>query len=234
MGPLALLVARQIDLRQLQISRTGFFSFLHLYCSDQRHDLLSLHTGPLAVLRGQHLRVGPVRLAHREGDLPTNSIPFAAHCIGYPVVTLGFGFKSYVGYRIKQRRQKEIQKENETYYSLLREALPPGPAREEAFNPSPKPGLEERISAPLPTAGGAITCLNQENNLGGEKSSRSPDKQLPRPDSSPDLARDHRANGNHGNPPSKPPNSSSSLSNGDIEYLMERRAPPPPVNDIQG
>lgn len=23
--------------------------------------------------------------------------PFAAHCIGYPVVTLGFGFKSYVG-----------------------------------------------------------------------------------------------------------------------------------------
>jgi len=146
------------------------------------------------------------------------------------VVTLGFGFKSYVGYRMRQRRQKEIQKENETYYSLLREALPPGPAREEAFNPSPKPGLEERISAPLPTAGGAITCLNQENNLGGEKSSRSPDKQLPRPDSSPDLARDHRANGNHGNPPSKPPNSSSSLSNGDIEYLMERRAPPPPVN----
>ena len=124
--------------------------------------------------------------------------------------------------------------------------------REEAFNPSPKPGLEERISAPLPTAGGAITCINQEvsfeeknthkkqlkkNHCGchfseyqnfwvysclehniqpdqgnlGEKSSRSPDKQLPRPDSSPDLAHHHRANGN---PPSKAPNSSSSLSNG--------------------
>ncbi|XP_023229017.1 macoilin-like [Centruroides sculpturatus] len=27
--------------------------------------------------------------------------PFAAHCIGYPVVTLGFGFKSYVGYRLR-------------------------------------------------------------------------------------------------------------------------------------
>ena len=26
--------------------------------------------------------------------------------IGYPVVTLGFGFKSYVGYRMRQRRQK--------------------------------------------------------------------------------------------------------------------------------
>ncbi|XP_023336290.1 macoilin [Eurytemora carolleeae] len=33
-------------------------------------------------------------------------------------------------------------KENETYFSLLRSALPPGPAREDAFNPqpSPKPG----------------------------------------------------------------------------------------------
>ena len=103
-------------------------------------------------------------------------------------MTLGFGFKSYVGYRMKQRRQKEIQKENETYYSLLREvsdmnnnksehvwtcsilqALPPGPARDDAFNPqpSPKPGMEERISAkdgapgsgqpglPLPIANGA-------------------------------------------------------------------------------
>ena len=38
-------------------------------------------------------------------------------------MTLGFGFKSYVGYRMKQRRQKEIQKENETYYSLLREVI---------------------------------------------------------------------------------------------------------------
>ena len=93
--------------------------------------------------------------------------PFAAHCIGYPVVTLGFGFKSYVGFRMRLRRQKEVhlilffffsilfrfipfysilfqvQKENEYYYEFLREALPPGPVRDEAFNinpqPSPKP-----------------------------------------------------------------------------------------------
>ncbi|CRK95605.1 CLUMA_CG009064, isoform A [Clunio marinus] len=50
--------------------------------------------------------------------------PFAAHCIGYPVVTLGFGFKSYIGYRIRQRKQKEIAKENEFYMQLLQEALP--------------------------------------------------------------------------------------------------------------
>jgi Macoilin family len=39
--------------------------------------------------------------------------PFAAHCVGYPVVSLGFGFKSYLGFRIRQRKQKEIAKENE-------------------------------------------------------------------------------------------------------------------------
>jgi hypothetical protein len=51
--------------------------------------------------------------------------PFAAHCIGYPVVTLGFGFKSYIGYRIRQRKQREVGKENEFYVQLLQQALPP-------------------------------------------------------------------------------------------------------------
>ncbi|XP_055944736.1 macoilin-1-like isoform X1 [Argiope bruennichi] len=50
--------------------------------------------------------------------------PFAAHCIGYPVVTLGFGFKSYVGYRMRLRKQKEVAKENEFYMQLLQQALP--------------------------------------------------------------------------------------------------------------
>ena len=35
---------------------------------------------------------------------------------------MGFGFKSYVGYRMKQRRQKEIQKELVKQY-ILREIL---------------------------------------------------------------------------------------------------------------
>uniref|UniRef100_A0A8C7WQS4 Macoilin 1 n=1 Tax=Oryzias sinensis TaxID=183150 RepID=A0A8C7WQS4_9TELE len=51
--------------------------------------------------------------------------PFAAHCIGYPVVTLGFGFKSYVSYKMRLRRQKEVQKENDFYMQLLQQALPP-------------------------------------------------------------------------------------------------------------
>jgi len=148
--------------------------------------------------------------------------PFAAHCIGYPVVTLGFGFKSYVGYRMRQRRQKEIQKENETYYSLLREALPAGPAREDAFNPhpSPKPGAEERISngstgVLAVTGGGGVETVPDKNN-------RSPDKQIPRPDSSPDLAK------SNGSASSKSGSGSTSLSNGspgDTEYLERRAAP---------
>ena len=40
---------------------------------------------------------------------------------------------------MRQRRQKEVQKVNEYYYDFLREGLPPGPLREEAFNPHPSP-----------------------------------------------------------------------------------------------
>ncbi|XP_026463093.1 macoilin-1 isoform X3 [Ctenocephalides felis] len=50
--------------------------------------------------------------------------PFAAHCIGYPVVTLGFGFKSYIGYRMRQRRQRDVAKENDFYLQILQQALP--------------------------------------------------------------------------------------------------------------
>lgn len=47
------------------------------------------------------------------------------YSIGYPVVTLGFGFKSYVSYKMRLRKQKEVQKENEFYMQLLQQALPP-------------------------------------------------------------------------------------------------------------
>lgn len=50
--------------------------------------------------------------------------PFAAHCIGYPVVTLGFGVKSYLSYRMRLRKQKEVAKENDFYMELVQSALP--------------------------------------------------------------------------------------------------------------
>lgn len=50
---------------------------------------------------------------------------FFSCSIGYPVVSLGFGFKSYVSYKMRLRKQKEVQKENEFYMQLLQQALPP-------------------------------------------------------------------------------------------------------------
>ena len=50
--------------------------------------------------------------------------PFAAHCIGYPVVTLGFGVKSYLSYRMRLRKQREVAKENDFYMELVQQALP--------------------------------------------------------------------------------------------------------------
>jgi hypothetical protein len=50
--------------------------------------------------------------------------PFAAHCIGYPMVTLGFGFKTYLAYKWRLRKQRDVRKTNETYTQLVNQALP--------------------------------------------------------------------------------------------------------------
>ena len=45
--------------------------------------------------------------------------PMAASCIGYPFVSLGFGVKKYLNYKIMLRRQKEMQKENELTFNTV-------------------------------------------------------------------------------------------------------------------
>ncbi|XP_038148666.1 macoilin-2 isoform X1 [Cyprinodon tularosa] len=80
--------------------------------------------------------------------------PFAAHCIGYPVVTLGFGFKSYVSYKMRLRKQKEVQKENEFYMQLLQQALPPEQQmlqrqEREAEEAAPAKGVSEGDTPPV-------------------------------------------------------------------------------------
>ncbi|XP_052903232.1 macoilin-like [Anopheles moucheti] len=99
--------------------------------------------------------------------------PFAAHCIGYPVVTLGFGFKSYVGYRIRQRKQREVAKDNDFYMQLLQEALPKEESR--ALEP-----LADG-TAPVGTGGSeppttpkelvAVAMSNNNNSLNNSSSS---------------------------------------------------------------
>ncbi|KAI6230131.1 Macoilin-2 [Aphelenchoides fujianensis] len=50
--------------------------------------------------------------------------PFAAHCLGYPIVTLGFRVKSFFSSWRLKRRRLEVMKQNDVYYRLLAEALP--------------------------------------------------------------------------------------------------------------
>ncbi|XP_043573575.1 macoilin-2 isoform X3 [Chiloscyllium plagiosum] len=87
--------------------------------------------------------------------------PFAAHCIGYPVVTLGFGFKSYVSYKMRLRKQKEVQKENEFYMQLLQQALPPEQQmlqrqEREAEEVATAKGITDIDSTQLPQHNGGI------------------------------------------------------------------------------
>lgn len=72
--------------------------------------------------------------------------PFAAHCIGYPVVTLGFGFKTYVSYKMRLRKQKDVQKANDFYYHLLQQALPLELQNVEKLKALPSKSEEEVIS----------------------------------------------------------------------------------------
>ncbi|XP_037041722.1 macoilin-2 isoform X2 [Bradysia coprophila] len=81
--------------------------------------------------------------------------PFAAHCIGYPVTTLGFGFKSYVGYRIRQRKQREVAKENEFYMQLLQQALPQEDAADDTTQADFSVDLQKELS---------ITTASSANN----------------------------------------------------------------------
>ncbi|KAL1435999.1 hypothetical protein MTO96_010757 [Rhipicephalus appendiculatus] len=78
---------------------------------------------------------GAVRLAHRTGHMSSDPVAVAVfhvhrsytHCIGYPMVTMSFCVKSYIGYRMRLRKQKEVAKENDFYLQLLQQALPPEP-----------------------------------------------------------------------------------------------------------
>ncbi|CAD5210152.1 unnamed protein product [Bursaphelenchus xylophilus] len=50
--------------------------------------------------------------------------PFAAHCLGYPIVTLGFRVKSFFSSWRLKRRRRDVQHRNELFKRLLAEAVP--------------------------------------------------------------------------------------------------------------
>ncbi|KAI1897699.1 hypothetical protein AGOR_G00085970 [Albula goreensis] len=69
-----------------------------------------------ASLRFKDLRSSHVNLSHL----------FAAHCIGYPVVYLGFDATCYLSSVVKLRTQRAVRTENDFHMRLLEQSLPPG------------------------------------------------------------------------------------------------------------
>lgn len=100
--------------------------------------------------------------------------PFAAHCIGYPVVTLGFGFKSYIGYRMRQRKQRDVAKENEFYLQLMQQALPVDVTNSLTQN-NDSSGNNSNSTAVVPTTTGTTataTAQQQQHNVQNNKINR--------------------------------------------------------------
>lgn len=77
-------------------------------------------------------------------------------------MTLGFGFKSYVGYRIRQRKQREVAKENEFYMQLLQQALPKDESTADGTsNVIPDPQLIQKDIVPVTSS----SSNNNNNNI---------------------------------------------------------------------
>ena len=85
-------------------------------------------------------------------------------------MTLGFGFKSYVSYRMRLRKQKEVAKENDFYVELLQQALPPPPT-------PPQPCLPAENVTNSTIANGTATAVianGHHHHTNGVASSKKP------------------------------------------------------------
>ncbi|KAL0821487.1 hypothetical protein ABMA28_004953 [Loxostege sticticalis] len=88
--------------------------------------------------------------------------PLAAHALGYPAVTLGIGVKSYVGHRLRLRRQRRVRAENEFYFQLMRDALPePAP---DQTQPASQPPAKEAECEPKQMNGSVRRRCAKEQN----------------------------------------------------------------------
>ncbi|KAG5276845.1 hypothetical protein AALO_G00110450 [Alosa alosa] len=67
-----------------------------------------------------------LRLKDQKNSHANLSHIFAAHCIGYPVVYLGFDVTCYFSSIFKIRTQKTVQSNNDFHMHLLQQSLPPG------------------------------------------------------------------------------------------------------------
>lgn len=67
--PLAVLLAAAVGVRLVQVPGSGVLSVFRVHRVDLRPDMFFLHSRSLAVLCGQYIRVGAIRVAHGQRDM---------------------------------------------------------------------------------------------------------------------------------------------------------------------
>jgi len=103
----------------------GFFVWIHLvYSGDNKVAIPTFAVASLIValefLMTYHFPLRQTQIVKGE-----YLRPIAAHCIGYPLVSIGYCLKGYMAYLLRLRKQGEVENKNKFYYQLLHEALPP-------------------------------------------------------------------------------------------------------------
>lgn len=103
----------------------GFLVWIHVVYSGENK--VALHTFTVASLIVVLEMLINYHSKLREGGyFKAEALrPVAAHCIGYPLVSIGYCLKRYMAYLLRLRKQGEVENKNKFYYQLLHEALPP-------------------------------------------------------------------------------------------------------------
>lgn len=68
--------------------------------------------------------------------------PLAAHCVGFPLVSLGFAVKSFLGSKLKQRTRNDVARQNNFLFSVMWDALPNLPSPPVL----PPPSFEDKLT----------------------------------------------------------------------------------------
>uniref|UniRef100_A0A1A7W8J5 Uncharacterized protein n=1 Tax=Iconisemion striatum TaxID=60296 RepID=A0A1A7W8J5_9TELE len=110
-----------VPLHWLFFVASTYVLFNYIWHTEKGICISSVSLWILLVYTEASLRLKDLNTSH-----PNLSHLFAAHCIGYPVVYLGFDATCYFTNIFKLRVQKAVQSENDFHMHLLLHSLPPG------------------------------------------------------------------------------------------------------------
>nr|XP_015802932.2 macoilin-1 [Nothobranchius furzeri] len=110
-----------VPLHWLFFVASTYVLFNYIWHTEKGICISSVSLWILLVYTEASLRLKDLNTSH-----PNLSHLFAAHCIGYPVVYLGFDATCYFTNIFKLRVQKAVHSENDFHVHLLQHSLPPG------------------------------------------------------------------------------------------------------------